>query len=104
MQKAIIIIRDGKSFLAQGCHWNYGQQLHDRLTTHHATADAARALVTGNRISGIDSDGVVERNTFDHPCQRFRTIAAAAREENYTIHYHNGTGWQFAATPRAIRP
>jgi hypothetical protein len=105
MQRAIIIIRDGRSFLAQGCHWNYGQQLHDRLTAHHATAEDARELVIGNRIGSVEQDGKVNRNTPDYPRRRFRTITAAARvEEHITIHYHDGTGWQFASSPRAIRP
>ncbi len=93
MQGAVLVIKEGRSFLCQGCHWVYGDYLQKILNRHFSNPEAARELVTGNRISSISHDGVIERNTFIWTPRKYRTIRAAQGEECHTLHYYNGKEW-----------
>lgn len=99
MQRAVLVIKQGRSYLCQGCHWVYGDHLHKLLTTHFPTFEAARELVTGNRITDISESGEIERNTGDCPPLKLSSLKKAGDEECYTVHHHNGKEW----TMREVR-
>lgn len=93
MQRAVLVIKEGQSFLCQGCHWVYGDYLQSILNRHFSRPEAARELVTGNRICSISHDGVIERNTFVCPPIKLRTLRSAQNHECHTVHYYNGKEW-----------
>lgn len=101
MQLAVLVIKESpRSFLCQGCHWIYGDDLHKILTTHHPTLADAQSLVLGNKISEIEEDGTVVRSKPICETIKLRTLKSAAYEECLTVHYHNGKEWTFRVVNR----